>query len=182
MEPLPLLGRGNPPLNGFLINLLNYIECALFQLQPNSVVILTSLCVIFQSCHRREPQPQEIRFLYTLRTSHTTSASVISLEAINMKVIEGIKSNVGPYKAQWFFVRYPAPCYREFRTGGELIFNSTSRLIFLRRLCLTLFLLQLFILQWFLLMISLPWPLISSPLARLLVTSLVYSWMIVRDH
>ena len=47
-----------------------------------------------------------------------------------MKVAEGKKSNVGPYKTQWFFVRDPAPCYREFRTGGEpsskLTFKSTS--------------------------------------------------------
>lgn len=101
---------GIPPLNGFLINILNYIECAPFQLHPNSVAILTSLYVIFQTCYHREPQPQEIRYLYTLRTSRTTSASVISLEGRNTKVIEGIKSNVGPYKAQWFFVRDPAPC------------------------------------------------------------------------
>lgn len=47
-----------------------------------------------------------------------------------MKLIERMKSNVGPYKAKWFFVRDSAPYYREFRTGGELIFNSTPELIF----------------------------------------------------
>ena len=110
------LAGGIPPLNGFLINIINYIECAPFQLHPNSVAVLSSLYVIFQFIYQREPHPQEIRYLYTLRTSRTAKASVVSLEGRNMKVVEGIKLNVGPYKTQWFFVRDPAPCYREFRT------------------------------------------------------------------
>lgn len=110
---------GIPSLNGFLINFFNYIECAPFQFHPNSVTILISLYVIFQSLYCREPQPHEVRHLCTLWFGRNTNASVISLEGRTTKVVEGIKSNVGPYKDHWFFVRDPTPCYREFRTTGE---------------------------------------------------------------
>ena len=123
--------RGIPPLNGYLINLFNYLEGAPFQLHPKSIAILTTLYVIFQSLYKREPQAHEIRYLYTMRTTRSSSHSIISLEAKSSKVVKGVKSNVGPYKDHWFFVRDQAPCYREFRTGGEWIFVFPSELILL---------------------------------------------------
>ena len=52
--------EGIPPLNVFLINFFNYIECAPFQFHPNSIAILTALYMIFQGLYQREPQPHEI--------------------------------------------------------------------------------------------------------------------------
>ena len=96
------------PVAPFLIDLLNDLKLAPFQLTPNSYAQLTWLSILFLSNNLSPPSPRIIRFLYSFKAIkeglyYLTACSSNFKSILPQGKAKG-KSNVGDYKSHWFFI------------------------------------------------------------------------------
>ena len=100
------------PVIPYLLNLLNELKLAPFQLTPNSYAQLTSLTLLF---HRNKLSPPSLKFVKFLFSFKSVKDELYYLAAhpsqyktiLSQGGVKG-KSNVGDYKSSWFFVSCPS--------------------------------------------------------------------------
>ena len=100
------------PVPPYLINLLNDLEIALFQLTPNSYAQITTLAYIFFKNGLPPPNSNIIQSLFFFKfttTPHDTKRDgIYYITARNSPYkaflpLKAGKSNVGDYKSRWFY-------------------------------------------------------------------------------
>ena len=106
------------PVPPYLIELLNVLKLAPFQLTPNSYTQFSSLAIFFRKYGLPFPNPGIIRHLYTFKATSrgqprdgiyyaSPRTASIYKDVVPKGDAKG-KSNVGHYKTNWFYASCPS--------------------------------------------------------------------------
>ena len=111
-----LKAGGTIPLHPFFIAILNYFDLAPLQLAPNGWLTLSCLFIIFTKLFKRAPTATEVHFLYNLMPLPKSKGFYYLQKANNEAcLIEGLVSNSGSWKQDFFFVEGPLSVREDFR-------------------------------------------------------------------
>ncbi|XP_062113617.1 uncharacterized protein LOC133824670 isoform X2 [Humulus lupulus] len=94
------------PLHSYYVKVLDYLGIAPMQLAPNSWLILACMCILYHQEGYEDPTPEEIGHLYGLKKTSQFDHGYYCLccHVPQSSVIEGMVSNTGSWKSEFFFV------------------------------------------------------------------------------